>query len=271
MNQIYEKLIKGHNQFGTIGDQIASHLRVKPDMIKKNVVIAPTMTYDCFKEYQPIATELYSKYHFITNLKIENVEFTFITTGMGAPVFTDIALCLGMTPCENLIFIGSVGALNEKINIGDIIIPNCSVTGEGAAKYLTMDSLEKSNVFGEKTYPNKQLYDLCCDVSKNVCNANSVSWHTLQNYTVDTIFAQFAYIDEIKKMGCDTIDMETSALFRCADITGINACAIFAVSDNTVNNKSLYSGRTEKDKEAKRISRYVVTPEIVLQVLKRLS
>ena len=271
MNQIYKKLIKGHNQFGTVGKEIASHLRVDTELIKENVVIAPTMTFDCFNAYNPFVTKLYSKYHSITNLKIDDVEFSFITTGMGSPVFTDIALCLGVTPCKNVLFIGSVGAIDEEINIGDIIIPNCSITGEGTAKYLTMDSLEKSNVFGEKTYPNKKLYDLCCKISKKICDENKVGWRTMQNYTVDTIFAQFAYIDEIKKMGCNTIDMETSSLFRCAEITGINASAIFTVSDNTLRNKSLYSGRTEKDKEAKNNSRNKITPEIVYQVLKALK
>lgn len=270
MNPIYEKLIEGHAKYGTTREKVASYLRVDPNLIKKNVVIAPTMTYDCFNEYNPIVTELYSKYHSITNLKIDDVEFTFITTGMGAPIFTDIVLGLGVTPCENILFIGSVGALNEKINIGDIIIPNCSITGDGISKYLTMDNLKQANTFGEKTYPNKELYDLCCDVSKKICEKNNVSWHSLQNFSIDTIFAQFAYIEEIKNMGCDTIEMETSALFRASEIAELKACSIFTVSDNTIKNKSLYSGIKQKDKEAKHYGRYKLTPLIILEILKKL-
>ena len=65
--------------------------------------------------------------------------------------------------------------------------------------------------------------------------------------------------------------METSVLFRASEITGIKATSIFAVSDNTVRNKSLYSGRSIKDKEAKGFSRYHVTSEIVMEILKKLS
>ena len=65
--------------------------------------------------------------------------------------------------------------------------------------------------------------------------------------------------------------METSVLFRASEITGIKATSIFAVSDNTVRNKSLYSGRSIKDKEAKGFSIYHVTPEIVMEILKKLS
>ncbi|WCM71504.1 hypothetical protein LZD60_11720 [Clostridium perfringens] len=31
---------------------------------------------------------------------------------------------------------GSVGALDEKINIGDIIVPTLSVCGDGVCRYL---------------------------------------------------------------------------------------------------------------------------------------
>lgn len=270
MNQIYEKLIEGHCRFGTSREQIASQLKVDASLIKKNVVIAPTMTFDCFKEYNPVVTELYSKYHRIANLKINDIEFTFITSGMGAPVFTDIILALGFTPCENIIFIGSVGALNENINIGDIIIPNCCITGDGASRYLTLKPLKETDTFGEETYPDTELYNLCCDVSKKICEENNVGWHTLKNFAIDTIFAQFAHIDEIIEMGCDTIDMETSSLFRCAEIAELKASVVFCVSDSTVKNKSLYSGRSKEDKAAKDFGRNKITPEIVIEILKKL-
>lgn len=271
MNEIYKKLLDGQAKYGIEGKNVAAGLKVDINLIKRNVVIAPTMQYDCFKEYNPIVTKLYDKLHEITNLKIDDIEFTFITTGIGAPIFTDVVLSLGVTLCENIIFIGSVGALKEDINIGDIIIPSSSITGEGTSKYLTIKSLEKTDNFGEVTYPNKELYNLTCDISKEVCRKNNVSWHTLQNFSTDTIFGQFAFLDEIKSLGCDTIDMETSALFRASEITGIKATSIFTVSDNTVRNKSLYSGRSIKDKEAKGFSRYHVTPEIVMEILKNIS
>ena len=49
-------------------------------------------------------------------------------------------------------------------------------------------------------------------------------------------------------MGAKTIEMETSALFKASKLLNMNVTALFLVSDNTIINKSLYSGRTKEEK-----------------------
>mgnify|MGYP005784559801 FL=1 len=271
MNEIYKKLLNGHQRFGTSINMVSSHkLKCDISLIKENVVLAPTMTYEFWKDFNAEITPIYSKYHSISNIKIQDIEFTFITTGVGASNLVDIVLALGVTSCKNIIFIGSVGSLEKDINIGDIVIPEFSICGDGVCKYLTGKPLKDSNTYGQKYFPNKTLYDLTVNATNKICKVENITWHVAKNFSVDTIFAQFAYIDEIKDLGSNVIEMETSALFRASEICGIRSCAIFCVSDNTVNNKSLYSGRSSLDKEKKGYSRYVVTPKIVLNLLNNL-
>lgn len=75
-----------------------------------------------------------------------------VNTGVDAPKMLDEVLALGSTPCKKIIFMGSAGSLNEKINIGDIVIPEYSVSCVGADRYLTNSKLSESDSFSAKYY-----------------------------------------------------------------------------------------------------------------------
>ncbi len=70
-------------------------------------------------------------------LEIENKKVGYIQTASGASNVIDCCLTLGHGKCNNILFIGAVGALKDDIQLGDIIIPNCSISGEGASFYLS--------------------------------------------------------------------------------------------------------------------------------------
>ena len=102
------------------------------------------------------------------------------------------------------------------------------------------------------------------------CKKAGVKFHNVTTFSLDTIFAQFIHIDKIIEMGCQTIEMETAALFKSAGITGINTTALFCVSDCTVTNKSLYSGRTEEEEIYRYHVRNNVMPYILFKVFEKL-
>lgn len=271
MNKIYEQLLNGHKHFGTNVSDVSKHkFKFDISLIEENVIIAPTMTCDFFETFKAEITPLYDKHYSISNIKINNIKFTYITTGIGASNLVDIVLALGTTNCKNILFIGSVGSLEKDINIGDIILPKCSICGDGVCKYLTGKPLKDSYVFGERFFPNENLFNLSINVTKKICEEENLTFHIVNNFSVDTIFAQFAHIDEIKDLGSNVIEMETAALFRAAEICNIKSCAILCVSDNIVKNKSLYSGRSDEDKKRKGYARYIITPKIILNMLKEL-
>ena len=72
--------------------------------------------------------------------------------------------------------------------------------------------------FGEKAYPNKDLFIPPRQATQRVCAEHTVRWHLGKTFSIDTIFAQFAHIDEIRRMRCNVIEMETAAAFRAADL-----------------------------------------------------
>ena len=60
--------------------------------------------------------------------------------------------------------------------------------------------------------------------------------------------------------------METAAAFSAAKLMGIPMVAIFSVSDNTVANKSLISGRTQSEMDYRHFVRRGMFPQIILSM-----
>ena len=98
---IYRILLDAHKRFGTNLCYVSSHkLKCDISKIKETVILAPTMEVNFWEDFNAEITTLYSKYHTISNVKIDDLEFTYITTGMGAPNLVDIVLALGNTNCK---------------------------------------------------------------------------------------------------------------------------------------------------------------------------
>ena len=102
-----------------------------------------------------------------------------------------------------------------------------------------------------------------------VLDKKKIKYHYVPNFSTDSIFGEFYHLDKFIKMGCKTIEMETSNLFKCGSLLDINISAIFCISDNIVSNKSLFSGRLEEEKERKKIVKHNVIPNIIYEVFLR--
>jgi uridine phosphorylase len=96
----------------------------------------------------------------VWSIKTPEFDITYIKTGIGAPVLTDTILALGCTSCKKVIFVGSVGVLNSNIGIGDIVIPEFSISGNGVSRYLHGGLLKSNDTFGEKKL--SQCRDVPC-------------------------------------------------------------------------------------------------------------
>lgn len=261
---IYDSLINGNEKYGTTKAEICkSVLKCDKEKIRETVIIAPWWEPNYYENvsYEQIVDGTIK----VWNCYIDDKYCTYIKTGIGASVCTDVILALGCTDCKKIIFVGSVGALNKNINVGDIVIPKSSICGDGVSRYLELDL--KRDCFGERYYPDKELYEDAINITDKICNKHEVKWHVVDNFSVDTVFAQFAHLDTIIAMNCNTIEMETAAAFKAANICNISICAIFNTSDNSILKKSLYSGRTEKDETYRRYVRSTIIPQIIYNLI----
>ncbi|MDU4471641.1 MAG: phosphorylase [Clostridium perfringens] len=107
---MYNFLIDGHKKYGLKKDTLCkSVLKCNDEAIKENVIIAPWWEPTIFKD---IESELIVDTSIkIWNCKLFDKNITYIKTGIGASVCTDVILALGNSNCKKIIFIGSVGAV----------------------------------------------------------------------------------------------------------------------------------------------------------------
>ena len=263
---IYDYLMNGNKRFGiNLIDLCRSRLGCEPNEINKNVILAPWWKPEIFEEHVNSINLLSDMRNETWNLDIGNKKITYIRTGIGAPVITDIVMALSFTPCKKIILIGAIGGLKEELKIGDFIVPKYSVCGNGVCRYLTDEKIANSDCFGRKYYPNKDIYNNIISVIKNVSEETKIDWYDGICFSVDTIIAELAHMDEIIGMGCDCIEMETAALFKASEICNIKAGAILNISDNPIKNKSLFSGRTDDEMEERKIIIKSILPKIVIQ------
>ncbi len=94
--------------------------------------------------------------HILYELEFKGKTISVIRSGIGAPQSGDTVLALGCTPCERIIFAGSVGGLRSDIHIGDLITPEFSYSGDGFCRYLGPEAPLK-DCFLERIYPDESL------------------------------------------------------------------------------------------------------------------
>lgn len=266
---LYEALLAGMARYGATGAGAAEEtLGVPAECIRRNVILAPwwepaMFAPECFgqAEYLSPVPNAETMVWDVTPPQGEAV--TFIKTHIGAPVCTDVALALGLTACENCLFIGAVGALDPAMHLGDIVVPEYSVCGDGASRYLLPDALAQNDPFASRARPDAELSETLFRVAERICAEEGIALHRGRNFSIDTIFAQFSRIDEILALGCNTVEMETAAAFRAAELAGYRMAALFGVSDNTLQNKSLMGGRTDAERAWRKQVRATVFPRIL--------
>lgn len=256
----YNDLLNSHLKYGTTRDDIVSNKGY--EKILENVVLAPWWKHEMFDNF---SFEVEKINDVVYNFYGDEFSFSYIEIrNIGAPAVMDFILALGVTKCKNLVFIGSAGSLDKNIKIGDLVVPEYSICGDGASRYLNKNLEDE---FLKKEYPSRDFTNDLIDILEN----EKIKYHYVPNFSVDNIFAQFYHIDKILELGSKTIEMETANLFKCGEIMDINITALFCVSDNTVLNKSLYSGRTDEENEYRHKVRYEVMPKIIIELFKKVN
>ena len=193
------------------------------------VFIAPSWPIDkVFDSATTDITEIYSdRFSKSHRIKHNGKSYLYIQLRVGAPNIVDFCLSCHSANCAKFVFVGSVGSLVPELEIGDVIIPTCSISGNGATLYLD-DKLSLEKMF-ERTYSspelNSELLKVCASVALTTKNAMPIS--------VDSVACEYAHLDKFRKMGATLIEMETATFFKAMQTISKPASALLVVSDNS--------------------------------------
>ncbi len=240
-------------------------LLCEPELIQPRVIVMPWWQPELFAEAADALTEIVPGK--VYELTYQDQRFSLVRSGIGAPQTGDVLLALGCTPCQTVVFIGSVGGLKSGVQIGDLVLADQAIAGDGFSRYLDAQAVP-ADCFLQTVTPDQAVTDALGRNMRAACHDKSTPVHHGVIFSTDSILAQFARLPYITdELHCLGIEMETAAVFRAAQLVGIRAGALLQVSDLPLANKSIYAGRTEAELKTRRTIRREVLSRVVLTTL----
>lgn len=154
----------------------------------------------------------------------KGVKVSVMASGMGMPSMAIYSYELfKFYGVENIIRVGSTGALTKDLNLYDIVLAQGACTDSNMVK----------------SFINSGNFAPVCDYNLLTCAANECEKLKL-NYKVgnvfssDVFYAQTQTSKDFAKMGVLSVEMEAAALYMNASSLGKRALAILTVSDSLV-------------------------------------
>ncbi len=190
------------------------------------------------------------KDYFAPSKKIELLSFklflgnrvTVAGPVLGAPQAAILLENLKVAGASHIVFLGLVGSLSPKIPLDALFLPEKAFCLEGTSKFYARDRREFFPDASLLSELRRSLEDLDLKFSSgSVVSVDSpYRMHLLKEWTGRA----------------EAVDMETSAVFSCAEAIGLRAVALHIVSDDETKRvpmRSILRRRRESLKAIKRI------------------
>ena len=195
----------------------------------------------------------------VMNAIYDGTPLSICSTGIGSPSAAIAVEELTAVGAETLIRVGTTGALQADIDIGDVIIATAAGKDEGTT--LRYES---------NTLPAVADYTVLDALVKHAASA-SIPVHVGPVVTDDAYYAETpAFVEAWEAAGILAVEMEAAAVFTLARRKGVAAGAIVTVDGNLV--AGTQKGETDDDelpeKAADRVGRAI---DIALQTTVELA
>jgi uridine phosphorylase len=187
----------------------------------------------------------------LVNATYEGRDLTICSTGIGCPSATIAVEELSNVGCETFIRVGTTGALQSDIEIGDMVVATGAAKDEGTTKRY--ESVEYPAVADYETL--SALVDSAADNEERAAgtaatgasgDAASHDVHVGPIATDDAFYAETdEYVDDWERAGMLAVEMEAAAVFTLARRKGLRAGAICTVDGNLV--EGTQKGETDDD------------------------
>lgn len=162
-------------------------------------------------------------------------EVTIMASGMGMPSIGIYSYELyKFYEVEQIIRIGTCGALQNEVNIRDIIIPTEAYTSSNFA-------YQHSGKQKDKEYPSDDLTKKLIETAKNL----DINVLTGTINTSDLFYTEYED-QKVKENNPLAVEMETFALFYIANSLNKKASSVLTVTDHILKGQKLTSEEREQ-------------------------
>ncbi|ELZ06225.1 uridine phosphorylase [Natrialba chahannaoensis JCM 10990] len=159
----------------------------------------------------------------VVNATYEGRELTICSTGIGCPSAAIAIEELANVGVETFVRVGTTGALQSGIEIGDMVVASGAAKNEGTSKR-----------YEDVEYPAVPSYDVLSSLV-DAAEANDEDIHVGPIASDDAYYAETdEAVDDWEAAGLLCVEMEAAAIFTLARRKGLRAGAICTVDGNLV-------------------------------------
>ena len=143
-----------------------------------------------------------------------------VKLAIGAPLTATVAEELFAIGVKEIVIMGIAGALDKRLNFGDIVVCSKAVRDEGTSHHYLKNSMY--------VYPSAKLMGRLESITKRL----GIAYSKGATWTIDAPYAETVQeVIHYRKKGILTVEMEAAALFAVAEKRRKAAGAIFTISD----------------------------------------
>src|SRR6056297_3705855 len=170
----------------------------------------------------------------LVNATYEGRDVTICSTGIGSPSAAIAVEELAAVGCETFVRVGTTGALQSGIDIGDMVVATGAAKDEGTTQR-----------YEDKAVPAVPDYDVLSALV-DAAEANDEQVHVGPVATDDAFYAETdEYVEAWEDAGVLAVEMEAAAIFTLARRKGLRSGAICTVDGNLV--EGTQKGETDAD------------------------
>lgn len=214
------------------GQDLMGMVQLRPEDIGKYAIVpGPRERADAIvaKITDPVKNFSFMEYTMHTG-DYEGIRLTTINGGRFAPDTSITTEILCNAKVNGLIRVGSCGALREDMKVGDIVVVDTAIKGDGVTKYYVDDDFVPA--------ADKSLSKALAEIAQNSLQANGLienQVHVGPCWTTDAILRETReHVGKAVDQGAIAVDMVTSALLTICQLYNVPAAVILAVSDNVI-------------------------------------
>ncbi len=221
------------------------HIRVKPEDVGKYVIVVGDRgRVERVAKYleDPVKVGENREYLTVTG-KLKGEKVSVMSTGMGAPAMEIAINELATTNAKVVIRVGTSGALQRGLKLGDSVIATAAVRRDGATlQYLPAEFPAVAD-FGVVSYLKKAAQEI------------GHRHHLGVVYSTDSYYGRFfdpeshsKYAELLSKAGVLIVEMEVGALYVVGMVKGLKCGAILTVREELTESGEYIQAGEEYEK-----------------------
>jgi len=213
------------------------HLRLKPGDIGKYVLLPgdPDRVLRISKYLDDVKEVVFHREYRTCTGSYKGIKVSATSTGIGCPSAAIAVEELANVGATHFIRVGSTGALQPHINVGDIIINTASMRNEGTTKFYVDD--------GFPAVADHFLTHALIQAGTELEKKKPLELHIGLNASDDAFYGETPeWIEMLSRHKLLNVEMESAAIFSIAHMRGLKAAMVCGVAGNLVTADVDYEG-----------------------------